>query len=132
MSGTAIADAWFESGQSSAKEINKMSTPDDHKSATQLVMAYLEAHPQACDTIEGIARWWLMSQQINDATFAVKRALEELKKRGYVREERKADGRIFYCVQENELSASTSGFIEPEQRETNPFPAIGESDFHEQ
>jgi hypothetical protein len=80
-----------------------MSTPIDDKIATQLVMAYLEAHPQARDTIEGIARWWLMSQQINDATFAVKRALEELKKRGYVREERKADGRIFYCVQENEL-----------------------------
>jgi hypothetical protein len=117
--------------QDFSKEINKMSTPDD-KIVTQLVMAYLEAHPQACDTIEGIARWWLMSQQINDATFAVKRALEELKKRGYVREERKADGRIFYCVQENELCVSTAGFVEPEQLKTNLSPAIGESDFHEQ
>lgn len=80
-----------------------MSTPIDNRTVTQLVMEYLEAHPKACDTLEGIARWWVMSQQVNDAMLAVKRALEELKARGYIREERKADGRIFYCVRENDL-----------------------------
>jgi hypothetical protein len=80
-----------------------MSLPLDNRTVTQLVMEYLEAQPKACDTIEGIAHWWVMSQQVNDAMFAVKRALDELKARGYIREKRKADGQILYCVQEKDL-----------------------------
>jgi hypothetical protein len=79
-----------------------MTTPIDDKTVTRLVREYLEAHPQACDTIEGIARWWVMSQQIDDTMMAVGKALEELKASGYVREERKTDGRVFYCVREKD------------------------------
>lgn len=73
-----------------------MSPRAPSRAVTQLVMEYLEAHPQACDTIEGIARWWVTSQQVNNTTLVVQQALTVLQAKGYVSEERRIDGRIFY------------------------------------
>ena len=60
------------------------------------ILAYLLAHPAAQDTLEGIAEWWLLRQEVNERTTAVKNALAELVARDWVLERRTVDGRVLY------------------------------------
>lgn len=72
------------------------------KALEQQILEYLAAHPQACDTLEGVAKWWVMSQQIAETILAVRRALDRLKQRGLVEEQRCADGQTLYRVTQSE------------------------------
>ena len=45
---------------------------------------YLEAHPAAADTSEGIARWWLERQRVEHALSQVDEALDLLLRGGRV------------------------------------------------
>jgi hypothetical protein len=49
------------------------------------VTRYLDAHPDASDTVEGIARWWLARQRLDDAKEIVRVALDLLVDRGVLR-----------------------------------------------
>lgn len=51
--------------------------------ATELAR-YVTAHPDACDTADGIARWWLARQRLDDARELVTAALDRLVSRGVV------------------------------------------------
>jgi len=51
---------------------------------TNSILAYLAEHPHASDTLEGIAEWWVMRQQVRVGVKMLKKALSELKERGYV------------------------------------------------
>jgi hypothetical protein len=48
------------------------------------ILSYLSANPEANDTSEGIAQWWLLEQEIRDQTAAVERALAELADAGWL------------------------------------------------
>jgi hypothetical protein len=61
------------------------------------ILAYLSAHPDAQDTVEGIAEWWLLEQRISDTTTAVREALAELVARGMASQHIGRDGRILYA-----------------------------------
>jgi hypothetical protein len=62
-------------------------------SAEQEILNYLELHPEAKDTLEGIGSWWLSARDASEA----KAALEALAARGLVNAERGPDGRVYYC-----------------------------------
>ncbi|HER45755.1 MAG TPA: hypothetical protein ENO12_02960 [Thermoplasmatales archaeon] len=57
---------------------------------------YLLSHPQAADTLEGIARWWLQQQRFIDSLDRVYDALEILIERGMVKKITNADGKNIY------------------------------------
>jgi hypothetical protein len=46
------------------------------------ILNYFAEHPQAMDTLRGIAEWWLMRQQVRVVVERVARVLEQLVKRG--------------------------------------------------
>jgi hypothetical protein len=48
------------------------------------ILSYLAANPEANDTPEGIAQWWLLDREIRDQTEAVERALAELADAGWL------------------------------------------------
>jgi len=48
------------------------------------VLSYLLRYPEAQDTVEGIAEWWLAEQQAERTMAAVRRAVAELEARGFV------------------------------------------------
>lgn len=48
------------------------------------VERYLMEHPQAADSVEGIATWWLARQRIHYELEMVKSALEHLQHKGVV------------------------------------------------
>ena len=48
------------------------------------ILAYLAEHPDAQDTVEGIAEWWLLEQKIKHTTTEVKKSLSELVDKGFI------------------------------------------------
>ncbi len=48
------------------------------------IEAYLQHHPEAADSAEGIARWWLARQRIHYELSLVEAALEHLRRQGVV------------------------------------------------
>ncbi len=50
----------------------------------EAILRYLADHPQATDTLEGIAEWWLLRQQIRVAVERVAKALRRLIAEGYL------------------------------------------------
>lgn len=55
---------------------------------------YLRANPLACDSLEGINRWWLAAHPVTPEELV--RALEWMKEQGLVEELVAADGRMRY------------------------------------
>lgn len=50
-----------------------------------LIERYLVKRPDAQDTLEGIAGWWVKRQILDDSRLSVLRALEMLEQQGVVR-----------------------------------------------
>jgi DNA-binding IclR family transcriptional regulator len=46
------------------------------------ILAYLAEHPQAMDTVEGIAQWWIMRQQVRANVTTLARVLQGLADKG--------------------------------------------------
>jgi len=61
----------------------------------QQLTAYLRDNPLACDTQEGIARWWLAPGAVVDNQ-QLSLALERMRQRGEIEQLRAADGRVRY------------------------------------
>jgi hypothetical protein len=60
------------------------------------VLAYLLQHPQAQDTVEGIAEWWLLEQRIRGAIAEVEIALHDLVDHDFLVARQCGDGRTYY------------------------------------
>jgi len=60
------------------------------------ILDYLDTHPNAQDTLEGIVEWWLLRQRIAVATAHVKEALDELVELGLLTESRGGGSRTYY------------------------------------
>jgi hypothetical protein len=58
---------------------------------------YLEEHPDAVDTADGILRWWLSRRRIDATAEHVERALDLLIADGIVERRRLPDGRSVYA-----------------------------------
>ncbi|HET7065477.1 MAG TPA: hypothetical protein VFI49_14490 [Rudaea sp.] len=69
-------------------------TPSAEVAAT--VLAYLQRHPDAADTLEGIVRWWLPQQRYETEKARIEQVLETLVGVGTLRRERLPDGALLY------------------------------------
>jgi len=52
------------------------------KEMTEAILEYLAEHPRASDTLEGIAEWWIMRQQVRVEIKALEKVLGRLMKSG--------------------------------------------------
>ena len=59
------------------------------------VLAYLEAHPEAEDTLDGISNWWLLYEHLPPRD-DVLCALEKLVAEGYLVKHDSPDGRCLF------------------------------------
>lgn len=48
------------------------------------ILAYLAENPEANDTPEGIAQWWLLEREIRDQSAAIERTLAALAAEGWL------------------------------------------------
>lgn len=60
------------------------------------IRSYLRDHPNAADTVEGIARWWLSGDAGNARLANVQRAIEQLVNRGEMVRKTLRDGTVIY------------------------------------
>lgn len=67
---------------------------------------YLAAHPQASDSLEGVARWWLGVNNPGTSRQAVGMALAELVRRGALAERTMADGSTLFVATRERLDRS--------------------------
>jgi hypothetical protein len=65
------------------------------------ILSYLEQHPDAQDTFQGIMEWWLEEQTIRYQMTAVKEALAELVHKGLVLEVKGRDERTRYRLNQS-------------------------------
>lgn len=60
------------------------------------ISSYLESHPEAADSLEGIVKWWLPRQRYMDSVEQVNEALNVLIENGEVYRVVLSDGRVIY------------------------------------
>ena len=66
-----------------------------HTEVVDAILRYLYAHPEAVDSAEGIAKWWLPADWCVDVQ-TVETALTRLSKQGLVRRRTNADQHVLY------------------------------------
>ena len=70
--------------------------PDDVVQVVAEILRYLDAHPHAADTVEGITRWWLTPELGALPIETLEHALAVLIGRGRVERAPLGDGRFVY------------------------------------
>ena len=60
------------------------------------ICRYLDSHPNAADSVEGIVRWWLPRQRLADNAELTQRALDYLVANNEVKATTTVDGRVVY------------------------------------
>ena len=70
-----------------------MDPKDEVHTVVEALRRYTSDNPQACDTPDGIARWWLHGRH---AAGVVERALDSLLQQGLLERMPAADGRVRY------------------------------------
>jgi hypothetical protein len=67
---------------------NSSMSDDDRRTEelTQAILGYLAEHPGAMDTLEGIAGWWLLRQQVRTEVLRVAHVLDRLTSSGVLEE----------------------------------------------
>ena len=58
----------------------------NHIELARRILNYLNENPNAKDTLEGIADWWLLQHRINEVVAQVSQAIELLVKKGFLLE----------------------------------------------
>lgn len=62
----------------------------------QQILHYLQTHPNAADTAEGIAMWWLGKNECDMEIKTVEDALNKLVRKGLLRRRQFQDGHVLY------------------------------------
>ncbi len=75
------------------------------------ILAYLAAHPDAKDTVDGIRQWWLRPMPDGLRSSDVTRALDELVRRGWLTVSERGRRTIVYGVEKSRLD-ELRAFIE--------------------
>ena len=70
------------------------------KALSRKILNYLEKHPEAGDTLKGIAGWWLEQQRIEQLVEDVAEALELLIKQGSIRVYQSGQGTTVYKIRQ--------------------------------
>ena len=71
---------------------------DEEKFLAEQIMRYLESHPDAADSPEGIAMWWIPHQRQKESVEKVTKVLKVLVDKGGVQKKELKDGSIVYTA----------------------------------
>lgn len=73
-----------------------MKEDQSKEKARHYILGYLIDNPNAGDTLEGIAEWWLLQQRIRFETLTVAQAVAKLVEDGLIVEQKGPDSRVIY------------------------------------
>ncbi len=73
------------------------------------IRRYLLDHPNAADTLEGVAQWWLSGDADHERLSTVQRAIEQLVDRGEMARQTLRDGTVIYERNKQDIPDSPDG-----------------------
>jgi Fe2+ or Zn2+ uptake regulation protein len=73
-------------------------------STAEAIQRYLATRPNASETVDGVAKWWLLRQRYEDSIEHVQLALNLLEERGLVIKIRMNDGKEIYKSAREEMT----------------------------
>lgn len=73
-----------------------MTSENKTSSLIEAITRYLEIHPNAADTLEGVARWWLPAAYKLKSINKVQAALDVLIEQGVIKRTKTADGKVIF------------------------------------
>jgi hypothetical protein len=88
--------------------MSEFNDPDVQQIADQ-IECYLKSHPNAADTIEGIAKWWLPGQGFEVSNLIVQQALNYLGSKSVVKCNANNSGHKVYSYLFSEPAPSPDG-----------------------
>lgn len=97
-----FADGAFSAGMNVAPQLpgftitSRAMSQEERVKVKRDILAYLRNHPEAQDTAEGIAQWWLLEQRLTAGVSLVKQVLDELRQQGFVIRRIGGDAREHY------------------------------------
>ena len=65
---------------------------------TGAILEYFRKNPDASDTLEGISRWWLMSEKLDATVVEVESAIEDLIVKGMIEKQTIDTGNLIYKI----------------------------------
>ena len=74
----------------------KATAPQDVVEAADAIQRYLFVRPNAAETVDGVAEWWLARQRREDAVELARQALQYLEERGKVVRFHLAGGKVMF------------------------------------
>lgn len=77
------------------KAVLHAQTSEEESPVAAAILDYLAEHPQAMDTLEGIAEWWLARQRVRIEVRAVASALQQLTEQGLLEEVGSGESRCY-------------------------------------
>jgi len=92
------------------KEKRKNTTRIAHQ-----ILAYLLKNPGAKDTMEGIANWWLLQQDIQRNMELVKSTVEDLMAKGFLLARHGSDLKTYYHVNPERMPVISALIVKAEQ-----------------
>lgn len=72
-----------------------MDISKNQKTIASLILNYLVKHPEAMDTVEGITRWWLLRERIDQSLQTVNRTLEFLLQKDFIKKLKIQDNQFY-------------------------------------
>ncbi len=69
---------------------------------SQAVVGYLSEHPQAMETLEGIAEWWIMRQQVRVSVELLERVLGQLTDKGVLEKVGRGERALYHLSRSKE------------------------------
>ena len=68
------------------------------------ILSYLVKHPDAGDTLEGIASWWIAKELIESETKIIANIIEVLLRDGFILKKVRGDKTTFYYLNKDKLA----------------------------
>jgi hypothetical protein len=70
-------------------------TSSREEELASVVISYLTEHPQAMDTVKGIAEWWVVSRQVSVEAEILASVLQKLVDQGYLEKVDSSSGPLY-------------------------------------
>lgn len=80
------------------KPPNKDTSVGNELEVEHAVLAYLQQHPQAADTLRGIVNWWLPRQRHEIGCRRIEHVLDQLVAEGLLHCDKLPDGEVLYAL----------------------------------
>ena len=76
---------------------------------TRMILDYLAEHPQAMDTVEGIAEWWVRRQEVRSLVRSVTRIVHRLTEEGILEQIGNGPHSRFRLAHKDSMTAHATG-----------------------